>query len=194
MRARLLTITGALALLAACSAPPVPPPADPPPPQASASSPPARPPSPRLLDPRWIRAQDDDPLERARLANEVGASALIAALDDGGAIEEVALGALPFADDAEIALDPLARIASNDPARRARALAAILAVAGKPRRSREALDPDGAKRAAAAVIAIARDVTIPADDRALAISAARALVAHGYGDPSQIPSDLDPKE
>ncbi|WP_437729398.1 thiamine biosynthesis protein [Sorangium sp. So ce861] len=162
-------------------------------PAASASlSAAPRPPSPRLTDPRWRLAAGDDPLERARLAEAEGAAGLLAALEDGGGIALTALGALPYADDADLALGPLAE--------RARAasgpsltplLEALLGIAGRPPRPREPLDPDGARAAAAALVELSRRRDLPAEQRALAISAARALAERGLVDPRDIPADLD---
>ncbi|WP_437283114.1 thiamine biosynthesis protein [Sorangium sp. So ce375] len=162
---------------------------------AAAASPPAapRPPSPRLTDPRWRLAAGEDPLECARLAEAEGASGLLAALDDGGDIALTALRALPYADDADLALGPLAE--------RARAasgpllpplLEALLGIAGRPPRPREPLDPDGARGAAAVLVELSARRDLPADQRALAISAARALAERGLVDPLRIPADLDP--
>jgi hypothetical protein len=152
---------------------------------------------PRLDDPRWLAARSDDPLEKARLAEAVGAAELLAGIGDGGETAETALAALPFADDAEIALGPLAdRIATpeaTDGALRHRLLSVILAVAGQPRRQREPLDPEGARRCGQVLLRLAADTSLPREDRALAVSAARALAERRYVDPARIPSDLDPK-
>ncbi len=154
--------------------------------------------SPRLRDPRWRDARDDDPLEKARLAVAVGAAELLAGVSDGGDTAETALAALPFADDAEIALGRLAdrlvppRPGEPDDARR-RILVAILAIAGQPRRPREPLDPDGARRCGQALLILAADASRPRVERAIAVSAARALAERGYVDAARIPADLDPK-
>ncbi len=172
----------------------------PPAPPASASAPvPAPPPpsSPRLHDPRWLAARDEDPLEKARLAEAVGAAELLAGVGDGGDTAETALAALPFADDAEIALGPLAdRIATPDASgatSRRRILATILAIAGQPRRQREPLDLEGGRRCGQVLLRLAADASLPREERALAVSAARALAERRYVDPARIPSDLDPK-
>jgi hypothetical protein len=68
-----------------------------------------------------------------------------------------------------------------------------VAIAGLPRRSRELLDPEGVRRAAEAMLALAARSDIPREERALAISAARALAEKGYVDSKRIPGDLDPK-
>jgi hypothetical protein len=43
------------------------------------------------------------------------------------------------------------------------------------------------------VISLASRVDAPREERALAVSAARALAEKGYADPRRIPVDLDPK-
>ncbi|AUX43785.1 thiamine biosynthesis protein [Sorangium cellulosum] len=153
-----------------------------------------RPPSPRLTDPRWRRAAGDDPLEHARLAEAEGASGLLAALDDGGEIALAALRALPYADDADLALAPLAARARAAPAASlAPLLDALLGIAGRPPRPREPLDPDGTRAAAAILLELSHRRDLPAELRAVAISASRALADKGLLDPRGIPSDLDPE-
>lgn len=171
-------------------------------PLAAPSDSAARPRSARLDDPRWRLAAADDPLERARLAQAEGAAGLLDALDDGGDIAVTALRALPDAPDADIALGPLAAralAAASPPAAPAAPpadlellLRTLLEIAGRPAPSREPLDPEGARAAAAALVQIARRRELPPAPRALAVSAARALAARGYLDPSEIPADLDP--
>jgi len=174
--------------------PPEPPPAATSPatsakPKASATAPPE---SPRLHDPRWIQAAGDDPLDKARLAVAVGAAGLLDGVEDGGETAAIALEALPFADDGEVALGRLAERARADAAGRGRILAAILGIAGQPRRQREALDPEGARRCAEALLVLAADATVPREERALAVSAARALSERGFVDRARIPTELDP--
>jgi hypothetical protein len=144
-------------------------------------------------DPLWQRARGEDRLERARLAEAVGAAALLDAVDGGGEAEAAALGALPYADDAEAALGALAeRALVADPASRARLLEAILAIAGRPASPRDPLDPDGVRACARALLVLAARADLPRDDRALAVSAARALADKGFADPARVPADLDP--
>ncbi|MGK3962423.1 thiamine biosynthesis protein [Sorangium sp. So ce118] len=167
------------------------------PPSSSAAAPASaapRPPSPRLTDPRWRRAAGDDPLEQARLAEAEGASGLLAGLEDGGDIAVVALRALPYADDADLALGPLAaRARAAPPSSLPPLLDALLGIAGRPPRQREPLDPDGARAAAAALVELSSRRDVPAEQRAVAISAARALADKGLVDPRLIPGDLDPE-
>jgi hypothetical protein len=153
-----------------------------------------RPPSPRLSDPRWVRAKDEDPLERARLAEAVGAAELLLGVEDGGEVAETALAALPFADDADLALGKLgSKALSAAPPELSPLLEAILAIAGRPARPREPLDPEGARACGEAMVTIASRTSLPREPRALAVSAARALAERGFVDPARIPSDLDPK-
>ncbi len=162
---------------------------------ASASASVAAPrPSPRDTDPLWQRARDADPAERERLALAVGATGLLDGVEDGGVNAGTALLALPFAEDAELSLGRLGELAASAGAADRRGLLqAILAVAGTPRRQREALDPEGVKRCGEALIALAARGDLPRGERALAVSAARALAEKGYVDASKIPGDLDPK-
>lgn len=158
---------------------------------ASAASP--RPPSRRVTDPLWLAAADEDPLEGARLAEVEGAAGLMEGIDDGGAIEQTALRALPYADDADTALGRLGAMARGaQPAAVEPVLEAILGIAGKPPRSREVLDPEGIRACGEAMLEVARRSDLPKAVRALAVSAARALAEKGFVDAGRIPSDLDP--
>jgi hypothetical protein len=171
-----------------------------PPASASSSAPPgspplasARPPSPRATDPLWIRARDEDPLERARLAEAVGAAGLLLGFSDGGETAETALLAMPFADDAEIALRRLGEAALvADAASLPGLLEAIHGIAGRPARAREPLDPEGARACGEAMVSLAGRASLPRETRALAVSAARALAERGYVDRARIPAELDP--
>jgi hypothetical protein len=119
----------------------------------------------------------------------VGAAELVAALDDGGETADTALAALPYADDGEIALARLGELAREDATRRRRVLAAILGVAGHPRRPTEPLDLEGARRCGEAMIAVVKDAAIPREERAFALSAVRALAERGYVDKAKIPGE-----
>ncbi len=155
----------------------------------------ARTPSARSTDPRLLRAAGDEPIERMHLAEAVGAADLVEALDDGGAVAKTALVALPFARDADLALAPLASraAATRDAAERRALLEALVAIAGRPNDQRDPLDPEGTRVAAATLVEIARRASLDREDRALAVSAARALAEKGWIDPARIPTDLDPR-
>lgn len=166
------------------------PPASAPPAAASATAAP----SPRLSDPAWLRARDEDPLEKQRLAEAAGAAELLLGVADGGETARVALAALPYADDADLALGPLGeRALAAAPADVGPVLLAVLGIAGRPPRQREPLDLEGARACGAAMITLAGRATLDAADRALAVSAARALAERGVVDRGRIPNDLDPR-
>ena len=151
-----------------------------------------RPPS-HANDPRWRRAMGDDPIEIERLALAVGAAELLEGVEEGGEPRRVALLALPHADDSDIALRRLGEIATAaKPGTAAQVLDAMLGIARRPRTQRELLDPEGVRAAGAALVAIASRPQAPREERALAVSAARALAERGYVDPTRIPPDLDP--
>ncbi len=153
----------------------------------------ARTPTQRASDPQWIAARDEDPAERMRLAAAEGAAGLLEAIGDGGEITATALLALPYADDAEAALGRLGSLAQAAPAeQRGPLLAAILAIAGQPRRSREPLDLEGARACGEAMISLAARSEASREDRATAVSAARARGEGVRGSPAN-PRDLDPK-
>jgi hypothetical protein len=151
-------------------------------------------PGQRATDVRWIAARDEDPAGLMRLAVAEGAAGLLDGLDDGGETAATALRALPYADDADAALGRLGgqlAAAAGEP--QAALLRTILAIAGEPRRQREALDPEGARSCFEALISLATRSDAIRENRATAVSAARALAEKGYADPRKIPVDLDPK-
>lgn len=149
--------------------------------------------SPRRRDARWQRALAGEPLDVRALARAEGAAGLLEGVEDGGDLFQIACEALPYADDAEIALGRLGEIALLDDAALSRtAVVTIHRIAGGPPSRGEPLDPDGVSSAAAAVLAIAKDTSLDRDRRARAVSAARAFAERGVLDPSTIPADLDP--
>lgn len=150
-------------------------------------------PSARAVDVRWQRAKGEDLADKQALADALGASGLLDALDDGGETTATALLCLPLADDADVALGPLAKRvlgATNDT--REAYLVALLGIAGRPARAREAIDPEGAQEAGAAMIELAKNTSLPREHRALAISTARALAEKKVVESAKIPTDLDP--
>ncbi|MFO0589473.1 MAG: thiamine biosynthesis protein [Polyangiaceae bacterium] len=149
--------------------------------------------SPRRAEAPWQQALAGDPLSVRALAHAAGATGLLEGVEDGGALFDVACEALPFADDADIALGRLAEIALlDDAALSSKAVVAIHRIAAKGPARGESLDPDGVTAAARAVMALASNATLPPDRRARAISAARAFAERGALDPATIPADLDP--
>jgi hypothetical protein len=159
---------------------------------AAAASPTAA--SARASDARWIAARDEDPAASMRLAAIEGAAGLMDGLDDGGETAVTALRALPYASDAEAALGRLgSSLAGASPEQQGALLTTILAIAGERRRSREAIDPEGARSCGDALILLASRADVVRENRATAVSAARALAEKGIVDPRKIPKDLDPK-
>jgi hypothetical protein len=146
--------------------------------------------SSRAADPRWQRALGDDPLDIERLAVAVGAVELLAGVDEGGEVARVALLALPHADDADLALGALCERAAAPPPDppRAAVLTTILGIAGRPSTQRELLDPDGVRACGEVLPQLATDTALSPAERALAISAARALVLKGQLDPARVPT------
>lgn len=152
-----------------------------------------QPPAARAADERWQRAKGEDLADKQALADALGTAGLVDALDDGGEITTTALACLPLADDADLALGPLAnRLPGVSQQLREAYLTALLGIAGRPERARESLDPEGAALAGDALIAAAKNETLPREHRALAISAARALAMKKLVDATKIPTDLDP--
>jgi len=146
--------------------------------------------SSRAADPRWQRALGDDPLDIERLAVAVGAGELLAGGGEGGEVARVALQALPQADDADLVMGALCDRAVSPPPDppRAAVLASILGIAGRPSTQREPQDPDGIRRCGELLPKLATDTALPPAERALAISAVRALVLKGQLDPAKVPA------
>jgi hypothetical protein len=150
--------------------------------------------SERAKDDLWLRALGHDESDLARLADREGAKGLLDGLEEGGAIGVAALEALPFADDAEAAYERLGEIVGQVEARQAGpVIRAIDAIAAKPTRQVEPVDPAGMKSCAQALLSLGNDRSVEPGVRAPAISALRLLAAKNAIDPSAIPKDLDPK-
>lgn len=150
-------------------------------------------PSIRAADERWSKAKGEDLADKQALADALGAAGLLDALDDGGDITTTALLCLPLADDADTALGSLAQRMLDAPNEAREAyLVALLGITGRPAKAREMVDPEGAARAGEALLATAKNEALPREQRALAISAARALAEKKIVDPAKIPTDLDP--
>lgn len=147
----------------------------------------------RVTDERWQRAKGEDLADKQVLADALGATGLVEALDDGGDIARTALLCLPLTDDADSALGVLAnRLQAAPNELREAYLVAVLDIAGRPARAREVVDPEGAAQAGEAVLAIAKNAALPREQRVLAISAARAFAEKKIVDSAKIPTDLDP--
>jgi hypothetical protein len=150
--------------------------------------------SERGKDGLWQRAIDGDESDLARLADREGTRGLLDGLEEGGAVGMAALEALPFADDAEAAYERLGEIVLQIDARQAGpVIRAITAIAAKPARQVEPVDPAGMKSCAQALMVLANNKSLAPGVRAPAISALRLLATKNAVDPAAIPQDLDPK-
>ena len=148
--------------------------------------------SERAKDDLWRRASGDDPVDLARLADREGVAGLLEGLEEGGAIGLVALAALPFADDAEGALQRLGEIARQiDPSQSGPVLVAVTAITARPRRPTEPVDAPGLRSCGEAVLTIARNDVVAKPVRARAVTALRLLAERGAVDPKTIPADTD---
>lgn len=142
----------------------------------------------------WQRAMNapDDPIELVRLAGAEGATGLMAGLEEGGASSVVALAALPYAEDAELAMGRLAEIALQADEKTAPlVIATIAGIAQRPLRSTELLDPLGAHAAFDAMVVVAKNGKLPAEIRAQAVSAGRLIAARRPYDARLLPTDFD---
>lgn len=148
--------------------------------------------APKLRDGAlWERARSSgDPIDVRRLAEAVSASELIEVAEEGGGDAETALAALPFAEDAAVAAERLAKLAERG-RDRARVLTAILGIAGQPRKQREELDPSGERACAEAMIRMSKDSKLPREERAIALSAARAFAEKGIVPAAAVSTDLE---
>lgn len=150
--------------------------------------------SERTKDELWRRALDGDPADLARLADREGAGGLLEGLEEGGPIALAALAALPWADDADAAYQRLGEIVRQlDPAATGPVVQTILAMAARPRRQTEPLDPPGLRSCGDALLALAERKGLAKGIRAPAISALRLLAERGAVSTAAIPTDLDPK-
>jgi len=150
--------------------------------------------SERGKDDLWQRALGGDGSDLARLADREGARGLLDGLEEGGAIGMAALEALPFADDAEAAYERLGEIVRQiDPRQAGPVIRTIDAIAAKPARQVEPVDPAGMKSCALALLNLAKTKSVAPAVRAPAISALRLLATKNAVDPGAIPGDLDPK-
>ncbi len=101
-------------------------------------------PTPLESDPLWQRAGRGDAIDLARLADQAGAAGLLEGVELGGTIGLTALSALPYAEDSELALGPLCRLASRFPGERVGPVAkAIEGILTRPVRPTERLDGEG---------------------------------------------------
>jgi hypothetical protein len=134
----------------------------------------------------------EDTTELARLAESEGATGLLIGLEEGGAVGLVALGALPFAEDAELATSRLAEILRTvEPATLGPVLDCLEGIVQRPRTQTEPLHPLGLHACFDALAEIARRNGVPAAVRARAVSVARLIAARGPYDVRLLPTEFD---
>jgi hypothetical protein len=142
----------------------------------------------------WQRAMlgQDDPIELTRLANAEGATGLLVGLEEGGASSVVALAALPYAEDAEVAMGRLAQILVQSDAKSAPLVIACMeGIMQQPVRSTELLDPLGVHAAFDALVAVAKSDKWPAAVRAQAVSVGRLIASRRPYDENLLPTEFD---
>lgn len=133
------------------------------------------------LDPLWIRAQKGDPLDLSRLARREGAAGLFEGFLQGGGAALTALGALPYAPDARVALDRLcAYLSTGQPASLEPVLVAIQGALARPAGDREAFDPEALASCRRALEGFAARPGLSAKAVDLAASGRQLLAEQGY--------------
>ncbi len=144
--------------------------------------------------PNWkaALANPDDALELARLAESEGAAGLMVGLEEGGATGNVAMLALPYADDAEYAMGRLAEILEASPPETASlVIDAIEGITLRPVTQTEPRDPLGVHRAFDALSRAAANKELTAAVRARAVSVARLIASQRPYDPRGLPTEFD---
>ncbi len=150
--------------------------------------------SPLVEHDLWKMALEspEDTTELARLAEDEGATGLLRGLAEGGATALVALAALPWAEDAEIATPQLAQLLrSSDLATLGPVLDSLEGIALRPRTQTEPLNPLGSHACFDALVELSRQGKAPAALRARAVSVARLFAARGPYDLRLLPTDFD---
>jgi hypothetical protein len=137
----------------------------------------------------WAAAAAGDELAAMRLA-EIHTAPELVAIARGGPQADAALVALRHANDAELALADLARLAT-DTRRGEAALRTIVAIAARPTRHTEPLDPDGLATCIERLQTLSRDAQAPRPRRVLAVDALRGFARAGYVDAEGVTTELD---
>ncbi len=97
-------------------------------------------------EPNWQRARDLDPIALARLAEMEGAAGLLEGVRLGGGVGNVALHALAYAPDGELALEPLCAMTKRvTTAALDAVLAALLSIADGMAPEAERIGADGVR-------------------------------------------------
>lgn len=142
----------------------------------------------------WQRAlaSPEDTIELSRLALAEGATGLLAGLEEGGASSVVALAALPYAEDADLAMARLAEILLQADGKSAPLVMVCMAgITQRPLRPVELLDPLGAHAAFDALVVTAKRAALPPEVRAQAVSVGRLIAARRPYDARLLPTEFD---
>jgi hypothetical protein len=126
-------------------------------------------------DPLWQAARSGDPVDLGRLADQEGALALLDGLRAGGPWMDVALWALPLAEDAALALASLCALLERQASSREKVLRAVHAIVAEPPRPVEELAAEQLAVCDRALDGLLRRAALPAAERDLAQSARRML-------------------
>jgi hypothetical protein len=141
-------------------------------------------PTPLAEDALWQRAGAGDPIDLQRLADREGAAGLLAGVAAGRSIGLVALAALPYSDDGELALGQLCALAARLKAGGRRAvLAAIHGVVTAMPIDRERLAAEMLRPCADKLRQIAADPGLLPEERDFAQAARAALEQHVRPEP-----------
>jgi hypothetical protein len=128
-----------------------------------------------------------DPLDLTELASSIGAGRLAELLGDTRA-RPVAIAALAYADDAEVAYAKMASEALAHPGADAAALLDSFSRSlDRPTKRGEILDSEGTHRAIGDLMTIARDASRAEAERAKAASILHRLAARGFVDDATVP-------
>jgi hypothetical protein len=170
-------------------------PTDPPPPPAALVPDAGLQPNSAVADNElWKSALADpaDPIELGRLAEAEGATGLMVGFEEGGAVGLVALAALPFAEDAELATGRLAEVLPRlDPAGLAAVLDCIEGIVQRKRTQTEPLEPLGLRACFDALLLVSQRKETSAEFRARAVSVARLVAEIGPYDAGLLPTEFD---
>ncbi len=150
--------------------------------------------SPRAKARLWKAALEhpDSTIDLERLAQEEGATGLLQGLEDGGAIGRVALEAMPFAPDGEIALSRLAELIPQvEPSSLGLILDAIEGVVQHLRLQDDRENPEGITHAFSALVAAAKQGDLSTELRARAVSIAREIADRAPVSSADIPTQFD---
>ena len=144
--------------------------------------------------PLWAAAlaTPEDAIELARLAEAEGATGLQVGLEEGGAVGLVALAALPFADDAELAMGRLSEIVlQTDATGIPPVIDAMEGITLRPLTQTEPRNPVGVHACFDALLVLSKRTELTPQVRARAVSVARLIASRGPYDAKLLPTEFD---